>query len=254
MLRAAQRQPINLPHASAVGRRPARAAAPPALYSLYPHPLPAHLPTLAMRSVCALAFAAAMATTADAGCTVQPSKCYKDSVAKRVLGNPVKDSGMTMEYCAQLCSDKNLPLAGVEFSTQCMCGKALAAGAVPATSCGMPCSDPKEKCGGNDAIAVFSFKCSGAPVPAPKPPPPPPPCCTDEPCNNPPGSSCPSELYNPCIVPSSPQSKMPFCNASLPIDVRLLCPPLPPLGLPTVPHPRPSPFPSRLPGCWRVPG
>lgn len=159
--------------------------------------------------------------SAEAGCTITGApKCYADAVNKRVLGNPVHDGGMTQEYCAQLCSDKKMELAGVEFATQCMCGRQLAAGATASTNCKMACSDPKEICGGNDAIGVFSFKCSGAPVPAPKPPPPPPPCCLKEPCNNPPGSACASELYNPCIVPDSPQSKMPFCNSTLPIDVR----------------------------------
>ena len=55
---------------------------------------------------------------AEAGCKVTgPIKCYTDPLNARVLGNPVDDGGMTQEYCAQLCSDKKMPLAGVEFST-----------------------------------------------------------------------------------------------------------------------------------------
>ena len=78
---------------------------------------------------------------AEAGCKVTaPIKCYTDPVNARVLGNPVDDGGMTQEYCAQLCSDKKMPLAGVEFSTQCMCGEAVKAGAKPSSGCTMPCS------------------------------------------------------------------------------------------------------------------
>ena len=152
----------------------------------------------------------------------QASKgCFSDPVNGRVMGDPAAQGGMTREYCAQVCANKKMPLAGVEFATQCMCGTAVKAGATKSNGCTMACSgDAKETCGGGDAIDVFSFTCSGTPVPKPKPPPPPPPCCNTTYCNNPPGSSCASELYNPCVVPGSPQSSMPFCNYSLPIDVR----------------------------------
>ena len=122
----------------------------------------------------ATAVIAAIATIVDAGCTVQPTNCYEDSVQKRALGNPVNTgrwaNAMTLEYCAQLCSDRDLPLAGVGSGTQCMCGNALAAGYNPkSTNCNTPCFDPKEMCGGKDALAVFTFNCSGAPVLAPVP-------------------------------------------------------------------------------------
>jgi hypothetical protein len=141
------------------------------------------------------------AGSAHAGCKVGPVKCYVDT-DKRILGGPTYEGMLTQEYCAQVCSDAKMPLAGVENGEQCMCGKAVD-GAAPAkdSDCGTKCSgNNKEACGGEWRIGVFDVSCSGDPVPQPASPP---------------------RLNNPCAESSSAQSKQPWCNAELPIDARV---------------------------------
>ena len=108
------------------------------------------------------------AGSAHAGCKVGPVKCYVDT-DKRILGGPTYEGMLTQEYCAQVCSDAKMPLAGVENGEQCMCGKAVD-GAAPAkdSDCGTKCSgNNKEACGGEWRIGVFDVSCSGDPVPQP---------------------------------------------------------------------------------------
>ena len=141
-----------------------------------------------------LSLALALPGVALAGCTIDGAvRCVADFVLPcptcpppyhklRVLGVPVtpQPRALTLEYCAQLCHDRKLPLAGVE-GVGCICGAKVDARAKPITgakACATPCSgNATEHCGGNYQLAVFSFSCSGAPVPpprpAPKPPPPP---------------------------------------------------------------------------------
>jgi beta-D-xylosidase 4 len=74
---------------------------------------------------------------------------------------------MTQEWCAQLCFDKKLAMAGVEYANECFCGDVVQ-GAKPSDKCTMNCSaNHEQKCGGSDAVGVFKVVCSGAPVPAP---------------------------------------------------------------------------------------
>ena len=92
-------------------------------------------------SVFALAFilVAGRARYADAGCSVDHAsmKCWTDYVQPppgkprvRVLGEPVYSGRLTQEYCAQLCWNRELPLAGVEGS-DCMCGAKVLPPAAP---------------------------------------------------------------------------------------------------------------------------
>lgn len=70
----------------------------------------------------------------------------------------------------------------------------------PAGDCNTPCSANKtEMCGGTYRIGVFSYSCSGPPVPPPVEPP---------------------LLVNPCIVASQPYASQPWCNYRLGINER----------------------------------
>ena len=122
-------------------------------------------------------------TSVGGGCTVLPPgpQCFVDGIGGRLLGSePVTGVGgratigMTVKYCAQLCSDRNMSIAGVAFASQCMCGNEIhnksqpgSCGA-PSHSCTMPCSsNSSEICGGGNCIGIYHYKCEGAPEPAP---------------------------------------------------------------------------------------
>lgn len=136
----------------------------------------------------------------------------------RILGKPLA-GGATHENCAQLCSNKKMKLAGLEDGGQCMCANAIKPGSFEKPSgCKVPCRAKKgEMCGGVFEIGIYSFSCSGTPEPLPPAPPPPP--GPNKPCAYFNEKGC-AELYNPCIVPGSPQASMAFCNESLSLDAR----------------------------------
>ena len=121
----------------------------------------------------------------------------------RVLGPPVtpKPQALTLQYCAQLCHDRALPLAGVEES-DCICGTKVDARAkniTGAKACATPCSgNATEHCGGNYQLAVFSFSCSGSPVPPPRPVPRPPPPPPRPPPGPPPPCECSAAAGGTC--------------------------------------------------------
>ena len=120
----------------------------------------------------------------------------------RILGHDNVATGpITPQYCAQLCANGKFALAGTEFGSECYCGNKLNTQTPQkAQNCSKVCNgDGKQKCGGFWSIAVFEVKCSGAPEPPPSGPP---------------------KLVNPCLG-ATKFSKMPFCNASLPIDERV---------------------------------
>lgn len=146
----------------------------------------------------------------EGGCKVDKVTCYVDD-PKRILDGTDENhggSGLSQEYCAQLCSNKGKPFAGVEYGKQCYCGKAVRADAktAPDGQCNMACPDSLhkgEKCGGNYRMGIFKYSCSGTPEPTPKPPPSPP------------------RLVNPCLDTSGTHAKQPWCDASLPIEKRV---------------------------------
>jgi hypothetical protein len=99
---------------------------------------------------------------ASAGCTVSDVECYADDLKHRVFPTMALDGGMTQQYCAQLCFNKKMAMAGVEFSTQCFCGNTIPTDAKKSTKCTMACgADKSEMCGGYDAISIFKVDCSG---------------------------------------------------------------------------------------------
>lgn len=168
-------------------------------------------------------------TQSDAGCTVDPAsrRCFTDFVPPppgkprvRVLGPVVYSGKPTQEYCAQLCHNKQLPLAGVETG-DCFCGARVLPPAVlkPQGCTASIKGKPGEKQGEAFEILVFNFSCSGPPVPPPLPPPPPPPPPPSGPCSQFNQHNC-SILYNPCLNTSDIYHTMPFCNVELPLESR----------------------------------
>jgi hypothetical protein len=125
-----------------------------------------------MRSL-SLALALLQATgTADAGCSPTAAPvCYADANDNRLLGPKTATSPMmkmTIAVCAQMCTDAKKKMAGVEYGKQCYCGDKPNYTPVASTACKMACEgNSTEKCGGDSAISVYSFDCSGAPVPIP---------------------------------------------------------------------------------------
>jgi beta-D-xylosidase 4 len=156
-------------------------------------------------------------------CTVTPGRCVADDVIPcpscpnhyhrlRVLGEPIIQpqpaAAMSPELCARLCFDRQLPLAGVEAGTECMCGREVDSRAEVLSGagvCAAPCAGNRsEHCGARFQLHVFNVSCSGTPRPPPPlpgPPPGPPP----------PAAGC----LNPAFA------KQRWCNAALPIDERV---------------------------------
>ena len=194
----------------------------------------ASLADLVSRSLTALSVVAAVV---HGGCTISASTCYDDSY-HQTFGPYLFHGAITLEWCAQVCADKGtgtgtgtgtgkdrftMAGAGGTNGNECFCGTAIDPAIAKSKQCNAPCSGNRtQTCGGSFLIDTFTFSCSGAPVPEPPqpPPPPPPPKPCTGPFNSPPGSACPSELFNPCIVPGSPQRAMPFCNVTVALAAR----------------------------------
>lgn len=141
-------------------------------------------------------------TLSEAGCTVESPKCYIDS-QQRLLGNDniAGSDPITLKYCSQLCANLGKKLAGAENGNECYCGDSLNYAPISGDGCTVQCSgNSSELCGGSYRVEVYAVNCSGDPEPHPKLPP---------------------ELINPCLDKSRPFSKMPFCDATLPIDARV---------------------------------
>jgi len=147
---------------------------------------------------------ASLISCVDAECDVKNIKCYVDD-SDRILGSKNVNSydAESNEWCAQLCYDAKMPLAGTEDGYQCYCGKQLRHDAkeVDISQCNMPCRGYEaEKCGGSWRISIFNVSCHGTPVPPPPETP---------------------KMINPCVNMSSSFSKMPFCDPTLSIEKRV---------------------------------
>ena len=125
------------------------------------------------------------------------------------------------EECAELCCAYGFTgpqaVAGVEYKTQCFCGKSFnpsPGSMVPMSQCGKACpNNQTEQCGDADRIVVFSSTCAGKCSAPPAPPQPSP----SPPSPSPPGSSVPN--WMPCEV--EPAKSMPFCDHTLPTAERV---------------------------------
>jgi hypothetical protein len=82
--------------------------------------------------------------------------CFVDSVGSRVLsGKQTGSDDMTAAKCAETCAD--FDYFGVEFGTQCFCGRTLTELPVDEEQCWMTCGGQGDSvCGGPDRINVWS--------------------------------------------------------------------------------------------------
>ncbi len=139
-------------------------------------------------------------------CHVGKTVCYVDTPTRVLQGNNAQDinpnHSLYNGYCAWLCFQNNSTLAGTEDSDECYCGDFLVPGVkiAPSDDCNMQCFNyPNETCGGAWRISVFAVNCcANPPEPEPKELP---------------------RLVNPCISPQF--APLPFCNASLPLELRI---------------------------------
>jgi hypothetical protein len=147
---------------------------------------------------------ASLLTTALCGCVVSNLTCYADNVSARILPSMVVaalGAGMTQEYCAQLCADAKMSMAGVEDGAQCFCGNALPASAkvVDIKNCSTKCSaDRSQDCGGFGYAGVFKVSCSGDPVPTP-----------------------PHFFFSQCSNMTSIHHTQTWCDPTVPISIRV---------------------------------
>lgn len=163
-----------------------------------------HIPT-AITALCII-------SAVHAGCTIGPVTCLDDTDHVALSKTDVNAGGdsLSLAYCAQLCADRKMPVAGAEYGTECYCGRGINPGAraLPSTACNVPCASKNstEKCGGTWKISVFNVSCSGPPEPRPDPAPSPP---------------VTPYLNNPCRNATSPFSKMPWCDPTLSVEARV---------------------------------
>ena len=97
-----------------------------------------------------------LGTWAYLGCANEPS-------TGRALSSSKYDNstGMTFESCMSYCDSLNLPLAGLEYSSQCFCGSTLASTIQSSSICDstqkMICSgNSSEYCGGPNLLTVWN--------------------------------------------------------------------------------------------------
>ncbi len=88
--------------------------------------------------------------------------CYKDSgdplgtEGRDLDAKFVSDASMTIEKCLDICLTVGYPYAGVEYGTQCFCGRSYGKFG-KADNCDMACGgDSSEICGGFWAIGVYA--------------------------------------------------------------------------------------------------
>jgi hypothetical protein len=85
--------------------------------------------------------------------------CFTEASTGRALsGASTRSATLTPATCAQFCHDAGLPLAGLEYGSECYCGASLRPGALaaPESECKMACAgDGTVVCGAGDRLSVF---------------------------------------------------------------------------------------------------
>ena len=87
--------------------------------------------------------------------------CYVDNLNGRILLTQIPDDpDLTVSSCIDACQDRGLSVAGLEYSTQCYCGKYIIQGGKPASDeadCAMPCGgNADEICGGPNRMSIYA--------------------------------------------------------------------------------------------------
>ena len=165
---------------------------------------------LVIRNGIMLLIILSVTTSLPAVCTVRRQLgCYVDTPSHHVLHGPDISLAGSNEDCSVACYNlgNHYSFAGSK-PRHCICGTTAPDGPPSANpaACSTPCSgNVTEKCGGHEAVTVFSFNCSGEPHP-PHPPPP-------SPSPHPPPPSPPP--------PPGPVPWFPFRNTSLMLSARV---------------------------------
>ncbi|RXK34910.1 hypothetical protein M231_07844 [Tremella mesenterica] len=85
--------------------------------------------------------------------------CISEGLIGRALTSYSYDfTNTTIESCLALCDSVNMPLAGIEYRSQCFCGSYLSNGAslLRSSTCLLTCvGDSSEICGGSSALSLF---------------------------------------------------------------------------------------------------
>ncbi|WVQ79634.1 hypothetical protein IAT38_001734 [Cryptococcus sp. DSM 104549] len=85
--------------------------------------------------------------------------CMMEVSGRAFTNTSAYGSDMTIEKCTTVCADAGLPLAGIEYGSECYCGSTFANGAsldLLSTQCTMNCpGDETETCGGPNALSVY---------------------------------------------------------------------------------------------------
>jgi len=85
--------------------------------------------------------------------------CYTEGVNERALpGSGTASVNMTVQSCVSYCQNGGYKYAGIEYSTECFCGNAIATTAktAPAAECNMLCGgDRFAYCGGPNRLNIY---------------------------------------------------------------------------------------------------
>ncbi|ERF72227.1 hypothetical protein EPUS_02114 [Endocarpon pusillum Z07020] len=87
------------------------------------------------------------------------SGCANETTGRALSGASTASADMTPQKCQTFCLSKNLPMAGLEYSTECFCGTDLGPGSTyNQTGCSMPCGgDKTQTCGGPNRLDVYEY-------------------------------------------------------------------------------------------------
>jgi WSC domain len=85
--------------------------------------------------------------------------CANETAGRALSSAATAAPDMTIEKCQSFCLSNSLPVAGVEYSTECFCGTGLNPGsAVNQTGCSMPCGgNSAQTCGGPSRLSVYKY-------------------------------------------------------------------------------------------------
>ncbi|TFK82488.1 WSC-domain-containing protein [Polyporus arcularius HHB13444] len=88
--------------------------------------------------------------------------CLSDNSTRALTGYGFSSNQMTIDSCLSTCASHGLPLAGIEYGSECYCGASFENGLgtpIDEATCSMGCSgDSSSTCGGSWALTAFRSK------------------------------------------------------------------------------------------------